>query len=461
MPKLLLDLTAAKGLNSGFFPSADPSAGMPWKDGRNAWFKELGVEKILGRVKQFSTIAGGPKAITQAFVEGEKRIYYEDGANIYYWNGVDQTAIDSLSPGGTYWLEPFGNFLLVTDGITQPRIWRNTGAFVPIGVGQFSRAKILKKLGEHVIAYSTDVYPAGMHWSDTSNPEQWDPAPEDSRANFLPFRDLDSEVMAVANLGATHAVYSREAMQIVQFIGGDEVFGRPTQGLQGVGAVGTRSVVSLDRFNFGIGKGGVYQTDGTSVVYVDRPAVDSFLQESVDWSKGEEVVGYHDERLKMVVWSLPLAAGGTVNLGIDAARNLGSADKQITFIGDSFSAAAERVVFDNPIIGMPDGVYFASVPGTKMPDIVLASHLYSPDPAFYTLWDFLLVGGTIPVGEVRFGFTDTPTMASLEWTPWLPLTPRVPIPFRESIYIAMELQVLEDIRITSLKLYGETAGPVL
>lgn len=462
MPKLTLDLMPGKGLNSGLFPSADPTGGTIWRDGRNVWFKELGIEMLLGRQKIIETIAGSPRAIAQAFVEGVNRIYYEDGGNVYYWNGTARIPMDNLSTAGTPWFEPYGNFLLLTDNLNQPKLWKNGGPFAPIGTGQFTRAKILKKLREHVLAYNTDTYPSGVHWSSTSDPEQWNPDLDESRAGFLPFRDLDSEVMAVADLGAAHAVYSRETMQILQFVGGDATFGRPTQGLQGIGAVGRYSVVSVDRFNFGIGKGGVFMTDGTASTYIDRPAVDTFLQERVNWTRGEEVIGYYDERLKMIVWTLPLLSGEKQGLGIDAARGFGGGDKQVTFLDGKFTAADQRVVYDNPLLGMPDGLYFASVPGFLMNDFYLLSQLYTPDPSIYTMWDFLLVGGTLtPGGQIRFGFTNTPKMESIEWSAIKPLENRIPIPLRESIYIAIEISHVFKLNITSLKLFGEPAGFVL
>lgn len=462
MPKLLLDLMPSKGLNSGLFPSADPVAGAVWRDGRNVWFKELGVEMLLGRQKITSTVSGSPRAISQAFVEGVNRIYYEDGGNVYYWNGTAQVPMDNLSTSGSFWFEPYGNFLLATDNVTQPRLWKNGGAFVPIGTGFFKRAKIIKKMRDQVLVYNTDTYPSGVHWSEVSDPESWDPTPEGARAGFLPFRDLDSEIVAVADLGAAHAVYSRETMQILQWLGGDASFGHPTQGLQGIGAVGKNSVVAVDRYNFGIGKGGVFMTDGTASAYIDRPAVDTFLQERVNWTRGEEVIGYYDERLKMIVWSLPLLSGEKQGLGIDAARTLGAGDKQITFLDGRFTSADQRVVYDNPLLGMPDGLYFASVPGLLMNDFFLLSQLYSPDTSIYTMWDFLLVGGHLtPGGQVRFGFTNQPTMESIEWSAPKALENRIPVPLRESIYIAIEISHVFRLNITSLKLFGEPAGFVL
>lgn len=248
-------------------------------------------------------------------------------------------------------------------------------------------------------------------------------------------------------------------MQIIQWIGGTSVFGRPTQGLQGIGAVGKRSIVSVDRFNFGIGRGGVFMTDGTSSIYIDRPAVDTFLQERVNWALGEQVIGYYDERVKMIVWSLPLLSGQKQGLGIDAARGFGSGDKQITFLDGNFTAADQRVVYDHSLMGKADGLYFASVPGILMNDFFLLSQLYSPDTSMYTMWDFLLVGGTLtPGGQIRFGFSDEPKMESIEWTAPLALENRIPIPLRESIYIAIEISHVFKLNITSLKLFGEPAG---
>src|SRR6516162_4796228 len=242
-----------ENLAQGLYPSAEPTAGQVWSNGSNMWFRDLSVEQILGNAKILNITGRPPRALAQALNSPTKSLYYESFGIVYQMNGTGNptvftppVGIVGLADSPDYWLEPWGTWLAVTDNMTQPQLWQG-GPIVPIGVGQFKTAKIFKKIAQFLVAYNTDVLPNGFHWSGVSDPTLWTPSPVNAARN-LQIRDLDSEIVCVADLGAFHAVYSRDTMLLVQYVGPDEGWlGTPNQALRGIGAVSKHSVVALGR----------------------------------------------------------------------------------------------------------------------------------------------------------------------------------------------------------------------
>lgn len=461
--KPLIDIVPGKGLDAGIFPSAEATTGAIWKTARNAWFRQLAVEHVLGRRKAFGVLGRAPRAFAQAYVNGEARLYLEDLGIVFYWNGSgNPQVIGSFSDAGSYDLEPFGTWLVATDNINQLKLWKNTGTFVDIGTGEFTRAKIIKKLAQRILAYSTDTYPTGFHWCAPSNPELWTPASGNGAGN-LPMRDLDSDIVAVADLGAAHGVYTENSLRVVQYLGEALQFGSPTQALHGIGAPSKDAVVSVNRLNYGIFLGGVFVTDGFDSRLLDDPAIDKWIREEIDWDRADEIVGYFDGTLKQVIWSVPLLSGGRQGLMLNPRTDEVQAMRPFSYVDAEFSAASPREVFSSSFQSLTDGIYEVSLPNTNMGDFFLSSHLLDAgEQGRFKHWDYMLVQGTIEAGaEFRVGYADESSHDVVEWTDWQPLEYNNPFTPRESVFIAVEIKTTKNIKINGLKIFGGLGGSVM
>jgi hypothetical protein len=461
----LIELTADK-LPSGMFPSAEPAAGPTWRTGKNVWFRELNVDQVLGRQKIVGLIGGRTSmAMNQVFTTGGvKRIYYEDfGAFFRNENGVS-TLIDSLDVGGDYDTETWGDWLIATDDINHLKYWNGTGGFVDLGdaASNFAHCSIVKRLAQHLLAYNTDQLPTGFHWCTANDPTIWTPDLTNSARN-LNIRNLDSEIIAVCPIAAAHGVYSKNAMLVVQYVGPSQWFGTPTQAVVGIGAVSKHSVVSLGQTNYGLSRGGIFVTDGSSFQYIDRPAIDKWLQENVDWTRASTIVGYHNERLGLIVWSVPIMAGGFTCIAVDPqTRQATTSQKTFTYLDTRMGFGIERNIFDYPIISQSDGIYFESVVGTLANDFSLTTNLFNAGTEeYFKSWDYLTAPGIYDSSaQIRVGFTDAPDVSTIEWNPWVPMVTKVPFGPRESIYLALDFQSQGPFRMSGLTVYGEKAGSI-
>lgn len=460
----VLTIGPGAGIDAGVYPSAEDTVG-GWADARNAWFRELDVQHMPGQVKIANTLARQSQAMAQAYVGGKKRLYFEDGGIISYTeDGGGSNVIGTLDAASTsYWLEPWGDWLIASDGVNQLKLWKNTGTFIDIAIGQFVTAKIVKKLAQHVIAYSTNVYPNGFHWCSASDVETWTPSSVNSARN-LPIRNLDSDIIAVADLGANHAIYSRAYMLQNQYLGPNDWFGTPANALSGIGAVSRYSVVSLGRYNWGLCRGGVFQTDGNSFIYVDRPAIDRWVQENIDWNRETEIVGYFDNKLLLILWSVPVVGGTKTIIAVDPKDRqmlTDRAKRPFTFATGDYGAALAAQVLDYPVVARADGIFSASVTGTVMGDFFLQGGLYDAGANDrLKTWEMAKFEGTIEGAKVRFGYTDEPYLDTVQWLDWAPMTFEFPLPGgpRESIYLAVEFKSTEAFKLARMVMYGYGAG---
>lgn len=450
----LISLRPGSGLDSGIMPAVLSTAGAIWASGRNVWFQKDRIEHAPGSTLLVPATNRKSRAIAQSFVN-KPRFYYENFGVVSYYEDAVSTLIGQLDTTGAYDLVPYGTWLLATDNKTQIKLWKGINTFADIETTEFARAKLIKKLGQHILAFSTDVLPSGFHWSDASDVEEWEPTQFNAAGN-LPIRDLDSEFMAVVDLGAALAAYSREYMIVVRYVGIPYIFGTPDQALSGIGAVSRNSVVSLGRSNWGLCRGGIFVTDGSSFTYVDRPAVGSWLQENINWARADEIAGHYDEQLGLVVWAVPVMEHDEIaEIGVNPET------KAFTYLGTDLGVGVERGVFDYPIVATSKGIVFRSVVGTVAGDFSLLSHrLNATKEGVHKSWGHLLCDGTFGSdAKVRFGFSNSPNEA-IDWYPWVPLAFSVPFTPRESLYISLEFKATTALRITGLTVYGTMGAPL-
>jgi hypothetical protein len=452
----LLEIKPGSGLVDGIYPSAENTVGAIWKSGKNVWFRTLDVRSSVGKEAIIGGLTRASKEMAQASEQDFRALYYESNGLIYKSDDfVTSSLIHTVNSDGIIDLEPWGRWVLITDNTNQPVLYKRDepNAPVPIGGANFSTVKIFKKLAARALAFCTDVYPAGFHWCNPKNVEDWTPSVAGG-AGYLPLRSFDSEIMAVAELSGALAVYSKSRMVVVQYLGPPYYFGTPNQALTGIGAAGKECVISKGSRNIGLSFSGMFMTDGTGVERLGNPAIDEFIQEQVDFDKGEQITGFDDVRSELVTWMVPLLSGEIVGITMDSKG-------KFSIIELRGNAALTKDVYRTALVAEGDKIYAYGVTGTVLGEFQLQSHLLDAGiKERYKVWEYAMFEGTVS-GEVRFGFTDQDNFDAIEWNPWEPLKYKVPFTPRESVYIAMEFRGDQNIKLSGITLYGGQGGLVL
>lgn len=410
--KPLVSAGPGKELESGLFPGVDKLSAPFWVDGENVEFRKGGVVSSKG-YEELATLTGTASELAQAYVSGEKRIYAAVGADVIMHSTLTGLSVlGSFPSAGNPIFETWGSFLVGTNFVDPVRVWKNTGTFDELSGPNFTFAKILHRRDNHLLAFNTSNGQNAYEWCSASDIEDWDPTLANSAgSNFI--RDLDSEIVAVCDLGPVTAVYSRETMGIIQFVGQPNIFAH-SQAINGVGALGPRSVVQIGSRNAGLTRQGVFITDGVSFEYADEPAFHDYIKDDIDFDMGESIKSYHNEDISSVIWFYTDRDGERKGFGFDY--------KKMAFKKYAIAAevALERQVFDYPIASVADqlvllnkGHNLGSQPFTKW---VRTKPLSAQDATFYKVWTHLKTVGQWQGAQVKFGVMENEDPnGAVEW----------------------------------------------
>lgn len=449
----LIDINDASLMEQGMFPSVAPNQQQLWKDGKNIEFGALKVRKALGYTVESATTTP-VYAIAQAFIDGNRRAYFAETSQISMWQNGLTTVIGSGFSAGFWSLETWGTFLLATNEVDAPKIYKNTGSIVDLGGLTGLRAgrkyRIFKKHMNHMFGYFGQT----ADWSQESDVETWVPSTANAAGSMF-IRDLDSDIIAACPLGPDMALYSTDSMVLQKYVGAPLYFGFE-KAISGVGAVSDSSVQPFGNRNFGMSLKGFWETDGVSVNWIDNPQIRKWVTDRFYTPLSRRVVGVHDEEKDMMKWWFPGTAGTIYGVGYNYK------DNSWTILDEPVTAASTKQVFDHGLVGSSTG--FGYLSGVNAGASPLLSELKSfplscGDRTLFKKWDMLELDFTGTGLEVRFGFSDKPD-ADPDWTGWFAVTSENWID-RESVFLTIDFRstVLDsDWELSGLAVHGERTG---
>lgn len=449
--KPLIKIREADVLMTGAFPSLPDNQLALWKDAENMTFYDARVEKLRGADIQ-ATAESEIVAFAQADVNGVDRVFYATDEKLYKFENGIQSIIGSGYDGSQWSLEPWGSFLLATNDIDPIQVWDNTGSADDLTY-YFARAKILKKLANHVLAFNTSIDGKEVRWCSKSNINLWEPGVDNS-AGGTPVRDLDSDIVAAEYLGDGIGFYSNNAYGIVRYIGGTFIFS-VVKMLDGFGAAGKDAVVQVSNEHFGFSPTpGIFRNNGVSASFIHSPAVGKWLKAEYDPLYGELVRGVHYQSKELVIWSFRSKSGVRKQLGYHYKTGAWTMGVQ------NICAFDESVVEGDgqPLVAIGSSWGYFDTDGDLAASLT-TSALDAGDTDKWKKWDFLRVRHEAE-GDVtvRFGFAQHPDAAP-EWTDPVPLEVDNWID-REAIYLFVDF-VMDDgasFALTGFEVFGSLTG---
>lgn len=346
----ILDINSA-AIQTGIWKTAKAS-GILWEEGNNIVFRDLGFRSVGGAQEQPGSLSDEVRDIAQAYVAPERRIYFGTDTAVEMRQYVAENWFSStlgtwVTPGQYADLETWGAWLVATNGIDPVLVWKNTGSLVALAGTPFTRAKVLLRKQPFLLAFNTDnIGDTAVEWSSDSDIEDWTPTSINKAGNYN-LRDLDSEIVSAVHLGNRVAIYSRSAMVLGSFVGGANVWSWQ-RAITGVGAISRRSVVTLDPFNYGFSRDGIFKTDGNSFLYVDDPAMLRYIRDTADFSLESLFWGFSDAALKMVTFNFLTSDFQWRSVSYYPEQGIFTkGDLQLT-------AGAQKEVFNFPIVAGQD-----------------------------------------------------------------------------------------------------------
>jgi len=446
----IVDLNDGQMLERGIFPSLAENQVELWRECSNVEFQSRRAKKATGF--SLDNNSGTIYAIAQAFVTGNQRAYFATASDLWYYQaGLSVNIGTGFDISGFWSLETWGNFLLATNEVDPPKVWKNTGLAENLagftGVRLDRRYRLFKKFKNHMLGF----FGQQVDWSSESNIELWVPDTNNS-AGGLFLRDLDSDIIAACPLGPDFAIYAGDSMSIMRYTGSPFYFG-VEPAIDGIGAVSDSAIVAVGNRNYGLSLKGFFSTDGVGFDYIDNPQINSWFKARFYAPQARRTVGVHDEENETVKWFFLGEAGMIYGVGFNYKKN------SWTILDQAITAAAPKQVFATALIGTRAGFGFMTgfnLDTAPMSTSLLTYPLDGGDREMFKLWDLYRTdfeGGGL---EVRFGFQDE-LKSAIEWTDWEPLTYENWIN-RESVFLNIELRSTEldsTWALTGFSVHGE------
>lgn len=446
MPETLINVGPGEALEAGLASARHKESTLFWHDGENIAFRNLGVEKALG-VEEVLVHTGFPAIrLAQAYVAGLRRVYFQD-ASFRVWasdEGAPPFFLGQLA--GPAELETYGAWLYTAQNGTY--YWPGSGILVQDINGP--AAKLIAKLSHHILFADETT----LSWPDVKDTRRWPvEGAMDSTARRLVFRNLESPLLAIKPLGSGLGVYTKDNLRLVEYKGAPLWFGEKKEVLDGIGAVGPNSIISAGFKNYGLSRNGIFITDGTQFQYVDTPLFHGFLEEHLDWTRAEEVFGFHNEAFHEVVWFYPTTSGLIQGLGFKYTNGAFTRYKLPVL------AAAGRDVFDYPLFGTVDKVALGKG-RTTQPSFIRTRPLDAGDSLSTKIFQHYRFVGRFNQAWLRLGISDE-VNAEPTWFWEGDLTTAI-YQEQEGVFLTMEISTEEGwFEISQILVSGQPGGPLI
>lgn len=443
----MIDLLDAKeGLGTGINLAGDPKTSVFWQYGENVNFFP-GIVQAAYSQKILATV-GEPIYAMQSILDGGgPKLYFGTPTRFMSFDGVNFATIVSGVTTDDWILGNWGVFPVFAYAGDQLNYW--DGILVRTPASASGAGKFFFNQSPFFLKFGTDG--SNIEWCSQDNLDAWVPSSSNTAGNFV-IRDIDSDLMAAAQLYNAIGIYSQNAMYICRYIGGDFVYS-VVPALQGIGAVSKRAVVSDGRMNYGLSQRGFWISDGAQKDYILTEEVEQFLRKYLNRNALEQVRGYHDSRTMTIWWQLP-----TEN-SLVANRSIGFNYKQNNWLISSFvpSAVSADGIFTTPILAFDGSLY--SDWADAQNSYVQSKPLDCGKPLHYKRFQAIRLQ-FIGVATIDVGVSDT-IDGTIEWIHSQPLESLVHFTDREGVYLHLKISGAEFWRVDQLQVVGELTGSVI
>jgi hypothetical protein len=346
-------------LSSGLWPDRHPMQTVLWEVGENVRFHTGKITRRVPNSPIFDAGADPVRGLSQhQNSDGKRLVWAASGGTITRWwgppveiiaTGLPFTRNQAGSTVPTFWdFTHWGDWTLVNQqeaGVYRHKDSDGTFAQLP---GAPQDAVLFLKKRNQLLAIGHGVNRRLVSFSDADNIEDWI-STADNLAGELPLEELDTPVKAGCHFGRDVAVFGENQMFGVNWVGSPFYFGQ-NKLLDGIGAIGKHAVVADGRTIYGVGRNGIWQTDGMIFKYIDELALRDYLQENVNWAQGGKIVAMKNDITGCLEFSFPMGASLDVNEGWCYDPRYGGWSKT-----PAHESAASRVLFERPLGGKLNG----------------------------------------------------------------------------------------------------------
>lgn len=470
----LLMIAEPGQVSSGLQPDRHSILQPLWEEAENVRFWQGRVTRLVPASTAFVAVASPSRGLSQQQDSVGIRWLWHAAADgsIHRWFGPAAELVttlagfnldqDSLAPATYVDFIHWGNWTLINSGLAAPVRYKPDEATVDT-FGAPQAVKLLKKRNQ-LFALGTGLNQKQVTWSDADDITVYDAA-ADNLAGELPIEELDTGIRAGARLGDNIAVYGEDQLALVYWTGAPYYYGQAVR-LDGIGAVGKMAVVADGPLNYGVGRNGIWRTDGNSFDYIDAGVLNGYLQENVNWGQSSKIMAFRNDVRRCLEFHFPMGLETEVSEAWSYDPATGGWGKALPF-----QVAAERRLLSKPIGSTGGTTYLlednpasagALVLRTK-PLLVQSGNGHPIRTASFIDEVELLCNAAHGV-EFRYGAAER-LDGPYEWTDWLEvdtsLLTHQPDTRVSGVFHKLEFRSIEDeweLDLQGFALYGQAEG---
>ncbi len=314
--------TAPAVVASGLMPDRHPLQSVLWERSAGVRFYE-GKVRHCWAPQQYLALGDLPiRGIgQQKLLDGTNVLWVAEGPNIWRWDQMYADRVlaferwvrdgNNLASPTYYDFSFLGDWAFVNSGRGAVRWW-NGGEFATVPQMPLDVVALEKKYN-FLMAFGTGDRKTGVSWSDADDVLTWTPA-YDNLAGTLYVDDFDTGIRAVSRLGEHNVVYAEDQVALITFIGAPFYFGQRVV-LDGIGACGKMAVATNGRMNLGVGRNGIWLTDGSDFQYIDEGQLRDYLQDNVNWEQQQKIIAARNDKTGCFDFFFPMQDSKVLNEG--------------------------------------------------------------------------------------------------------------------------------------------------
>lgn len=352
-------------VSSGLQPDRQNLQKILWEHALNVTFAAGKVKRKLPSAIVYDSGDGPVRGLSQQFSNvGGRWIWAGSGNDVVRWQfGAPEVIVNNMAgyqADQTVNVRPtiydfthYGDWTIINNGSGTAKIHKPPAAAVDYAGDGFIPTDVLRfmKRQNHVLALGHGTRGTGVSWSHADAIEVWE-ALATNLAGSLSIDEFDTPMRAASKLGDVITCYAEDQMALVRSVGLPFVFGQKVA-LDGIGAVGKAAVTTDWRLNYGVGRAGIWRTDGASANYIDEGFLHDYLQEDVNWDQGGKIVATRNDYTGCIEFFFPMRGSLTLNEGWSYDPRSGGWSP-IPFV----SFKDERRLFSGTISGDHAGVVY-------------------------------------------------------------------------------------------------------